>query len=156
MMIFRVLRPIFLMTSINLSHLLHIPFLKLPLHPIIRHLTRHHRHPHLLEETKTAHRTLPIADVFGREFNQRHARIFGAAGVYAVAQVAEPGADGLAVELFDARIVVGFLGAGSGDGDPILRRGVLEGYLRGGVVGEVGEFLGVGVGEEEEVGAVAL
>ena len=76
--------------------------------------------------------------------------------MHAVAQIAEPGRDGLAVELFDARVAVGGCRAGTGDGDPVLRGGVLEGYLRGGVGGKVAEFLGVVVGEEEEVGAGAL
>ena len=58
--------------------------------------------------------------------------------------------------MLDARVGVGGGGDAAGDGDPVLSRAVLEGYLGGGVVGEVAEFVGVVVGEEEEVGAVTL
>lgn len=74
----------------------------------------------------------------------------------AVAQIAEPCSKAFGVEGFDAGVVVGGGGDGAGDGDPVLRRGVLEGELGGFVVGDVGEFVGVGVGDEEEVGSFAL
>ena len=74
----------------------------------------------------------------------------------AVAQVAEPGGRAFGVEVFDAGVVVGGGDDAAGDGDPVLRGGVLKGELGGGVGGEVAEFVGVFVGEEEEVGAFAL
>lgn len=64
----------------------------------------------------------------------------------AVAQVAEPGRYGLAVELLDAGVVVGGRGDGAGDGHPVLRGAVLEGDLDCFVVFEVGEFGRVFVG----------
>lgn len=64
----------------------------------------------------------------------------------AVAQVADPGRRGLAVELLDAGVVIGGGGDGARNGDPVLRGAVLEGDLGGFVVFDVGEFGGVCVG----------
>ena len=84
-----------LLLRINLPHLLNIPLLKLPLHPIIRHAPLPHRLSHLLEEAQSPHRTLPVTDILRFDLNQRHTRIFRPAGVHAVFQVAEPGGYGL-------------------------------------------------------------
>ena len=78
------------------------------------------------------------------------------AGVDAIAEITEPGGGAAGVEVFDAGVVIGGGDDGAGDGDPVLGGGVLEGELGGLVVGEVGEFVGVFVGEEEEVGTFAL
>lgn len=64
----------------------------------------------------------------------------------AIAEVAEPGRRALGVEVLDAGVVVGGGDGGAGDGDPVLRRGVLERDLGRLVVFEVGEFVGVVVG----------
>lgn len=74
----------------------------------------------------------------------------------AVAEVAEPGLDAFGIEVLDAGVVVGSRDDGAGDGDPVLGGGVLEGELGGFVLVDVGEFGGVLVGEEEEVGSFAL
>ena len=76
--------------------------------------------------------------------------------MHAVAEVAEPGRKGLAVELFDAGVVGGGGDRCAGDGGPVLRRRVLECDLGGLVVGDVGEFGAVFVSDEEEVGSFAL
>lgn len=46
--------------------------------------------------------------------------------MHAVAEVAEPGGDGGAVELLDAGVGVGDGGGGAGYGDPVLSGGVLD------------------------------
>ena len=74
----------------------------------------------------------------------------------AVTEVAKPGGDGFGIEVLDAGVVVIRRDDGAGDGDPVLRGGVLEGELGGFVVGDVGELGRVLVGEEEEVRAFAL
>ena len=140
----------------RLPHRLNILLHQLPLHPRIRHTPRQTRLGHLLQKPQTTNRALPIADVCGLELDNGHAGVLVGAVVDAVAQVAEPGGGGCGVEVFDAGVVVGGGDDGAGDGDPVLRRGVLEGELGGFVVGEVGEFGRVFVGEEEEVGSFAL
>ena len=119
-------------------------------------MTLQDRHPYLLHEAESAHGCFPVADVLGLELDQRHTRVLWSTRMHAIAQVAHPGAENLAVERLDARVVVGGLGAGSRDRDPILIGRVLEGDLCGGTVRKIGELLGVGVGQEEEVGACAL
>ena len=76
--------------------------------------------------------------------------------MYSVTQITEPGRGALGVEIFDAGVIVGGGDGGAGDGDPVLGGGVLKGDLGGLVGGEVVEFGGVLVCEEEEVGAFAL
>lgn len=66
--------------------------------------------------------------------------------MHSIPEIAEPGGGAFGVEIFDAGVVVGGRDDGAGDGDPVLRRGVLEGEQGGGVGGEIGEFVGVGVG----------
>ena len=140
----------------RLPHRLNILLQKLPLKPRIRHTPRQTRLRHLLQEPQTAHRTLPIRNIPRLQLNERHARIVRRAVVDAIAQVAEPGGRALGVEGFDAGVVVGGGGDGAGDGDPVLGGGVLEGELGGFGVGDVGEFGGVFIGEEEKVGTFAL
>ena len=70
-----------------------------------------------------------------------------------ITQIAEPGVDALAVNLLDARVVVGNCDGLAGDADPIHVAGVLESDLGGLVVLEVFKFLGVVVGEEQEIWA---
>lgn len=55
--------------------------------------------------------------------------------MHTVAQIAEPCGCAFRVEVFDAGVVVGGRDDGAGDGDPILRGGVLEGEEGGGVGG---------------------
>ena len=73
-----------------------------------------------------------------------------------VPQIPEPSLQSRTVEILDARVVVGGLDCGARDANPILGAAVLEGDLHGGGVVDVGELLGVDVGDEEEVWAVAL
>ena len=140
----------------HLPHGLDILLRQPPLHPRVRHLPRQARLRHLLHEAQGAHRGLPVADVLGPELNDGHARVLGRAVVHAVAQVAEPGRRAFGVELLDARVVVRGRDHGAGDGDPVLGGGVLEGEVGRWVAGQVGEFVRVRVGEEEEVGSFAL
>lgn len=136
----------------RLPHRLNIFLPKLPLDAIIRDLPRERRLRDLLKEPQRADRALPIADVIGLDLDDGHAGVVGAAVVDAVTEVAEPGGDGAGVEVLDAGVVVGGGDDGAGDGDPVLGRGVLEGDLGDGFVGNVAEFVGVFVREEEEVG----
>ena len=76
--------------------------------------------------------------------------------MHSIAQIAKPSFSSSAPEVLDAGIVVGSRGRDASDADPVLGGGVLEGELGGLVVGEVGEFVGVGVSKEEEVRAGAL
>lgn len=115
-------------------HRLNILRQKLPLKPRIRHLPRQRCLRHLLQEPQTAHCSLPIANVIRLDLNERHAWIIGGAVVYAVAQISEPGAGEFGGEVFDAGVVVGGCRGGPGDGDPVLRGGVLKGDLGGFVV----------------------
>ena len=130
----------------RLPHRLDVLLQQLPLHPCIRHLSRQSRLRDLLHEPQRTHLTLPVADVLGLDLDQRHARVVGGAVVDAIAEVAEPGGGALGVEVLDAGVRVGGRGGGAGDGDPVLRGGVLEGDLGGLVVVEVGELVGVLVG----------
>lgn len=148
--------PFFFSSRRCLPHSLNIVLTKLPLNARIRHLPRQTRLRHLLNKTQTPDRTLPIRDIFSLKIDDSHTRIFIGAIVDAIAKITEPGCGSFGVEVLDARVVVGGGDDGAGDGDPVLRRGVLEGELGGWVVGEVGEFGGVFVGEEEEVGTFAL
>lgn len=70
----------------------------------------------------------------------------------AVAEVAEPGTEGGRVVPVDEG-AVRHDGGGAGDGGP-LANGVDEGDVYVGVLGELVDFVGVGVCEEEKVGAV--
>jgi hypothetical protein len=91
------------------------------------------------------------------DLNQLHPGILGPASVHAIAQVSEPGFGALGPDLFDARVRVVGRDALAGHGDPVLVAGVEEGDVCfGRSVFEVVEFLAVGVGEEEEVGAGAF
>lgn len=84
--------------------------------------------------------------------NQLHARILRAASVHAVLEVAEPGRRAFAPDLFDARVGVGGDDGFARHGDPVLVAGVGEGNAGLGLaLLEVGEFLAVRVGQEEEV-----
>ena len=74
----------------------------------------------------------------------------------AIAQIAEPSGCAFGIEIFDAGVRVGGGGHRAGDGDPVLGGRVLEGQVGGLVVGEVFKFVGVLVGEEEEIGSFAL
>ena len=123
-----------------LPHLLNILLQKLSLHPIVRHLPRKSRHPYLLKEPQRSHRALPITHILGLHLNNGHSWIIWPPSVHTIPQIAEPGRDGLTVELFDTGIRVGGGGTGSRNADPVLGGAVLEGYLRGGVGGKVGEF----------------
>lgn len=118
----------------------------MPLNPRIRHLTRDGRLPHLLQKPQHTNLALPVANILGLDLDQAHAWVVGGAIVDAIAEVAEPGRRGLGVEVLDAGVVVGGGDGGAGDGDPVLRRGVLERDLGRLVVFEVGEFVGVVVG----------
>ena len=140
----------------SLPHHLNILLTQLSQNPRIRHSTPRTRHRNLLHKPQRPHRTLPITNVFRLDLNYRHARILRRPIMHAIAQVAEPGRRTFGVKLFDAGIGGGRRRACAGYGDPVLRRGVLESYLCGAVVGEVGEFVGVRVGKEEEVGSFAL
>ncbi len=133
--------------SIRLPHDLDILLQKLPLIPRVGHTPHQSRLRHLLKKPNARHLTLPISDILRFDLDERHARIVGAAVVAAVvdavAQVAEPGRGGLAVDLLDAGVVVGGGGDGARDGSPVLRGAVLEGNLGGIVVFDVREFGGV-------------
>jgi len=76
--------------------------------------------------------------------------------VNTISQVTKPRLNRRAVQLLDAGVRVGDCGGLSGDGDPVLSRRVLESDLDLLVGLEVLEFLGVVVGEVEEVRAGAL
>ena len=144
------------LSSRRLPHRLDILLIKLPLHPRIRHLPSQTRLGHLLQKPQSANRSFPIANMLCLDLNKRHARVLRRTIVDAVAQVTEPGGRAFGVEVLDTGVVGRGGHGGAGDGDPVLRGGVLKGDEGGFVVGEVGEFVGVDVGEEEEVGALAL
>lgn len=110
----------------------------------------------LLNEAWESRGTLPVGDVVGLDLNQGHAGVLGHAGVYSIAQIAEPGVDTLAVDLLDARIVIGGCDGLARDADPGHIAGVLKGDLGSLVVLEIRELLGVLVGKEEEVGPDAF
>lgn len=88
----------------------------------------------------------------GLNLNQLHARILRAASVHSVLEVAEPRGRAFAPDLFDARVGVGGDDGLARHGDPVLVAGVGEGNAGLGLaLLEVGEFLAVRVGQEEEV-----
>jgi hypothetical protein len=94
---------------------------------------------------------------FRPNLNQLHPRVLGPASVHSIAQVPEPSLGALGPDFFDARIRGVRGDALARDGDPVLVAGVEEGDVCfGRSVFEVVEFLAVGVGEEEEVGAGAF
>ena len=127
----------------RLPHLLNITLPKLPVQPRTRHTARQRPHRHLLRKPQRRHRALPIHNVLTLHLDQRHARILRRAGVDAVAQVAEPGAQAGVIELLDARVRVGHGGGFARDAGPVLRGAVLERDLACLGVLEVGELLGV-------------
>ncbi len=133
-------------SGICLPHSLNVLLHQLPLIASIGHTAHQSSLRHLLCKTEARYRALPIADVLRLDLDKRHTRVVSGTIVDAVAQVAKPGGDWLAVELLDAGVVVGGCGDGTGDGNPILRGAVLEGDLRGLIVLDVGEFGGVFIG----------
>lgn len=108
----------------------------------------------LLDETKTSDGLHPVDNVGRLNLNDGHARVLGLAGVDAITKVTEPSGNLGGVELLHEVGCVGDLGGVTSNADPVLGAGVLEGDLALLGVLEVGELLGVGVGEVEEVGAV--
>lgn len=96
-----------------------------------------------------------MSDIGRLELDERDAWVVSRGIVDAIAQVAVPDGRGLAEQLFNAG-VGGASASDAGYGCPVLGGGVLEGELDGGGVFEVAKFVRVVVGEEEEVGAVAL
>ena len=139
-----------------MSHLLDILLRKFSLHPRVGHLPRQRPHTHLFHEPQGRDRAFPVRDVLRLDLDQRHARVLRGAGVHAVPQIAEPGAQARVVDLLDAGVLVGDGGGGAADADPVVGAGVLEGDLDRLFVLEVGELLRVLVGDEEKVRAVPL
>ena len=92
----------------------------------------------------------------GLYFDQTHSWVLCTAIVYAVSHITEPCGSASAPNFLDPRIGVGSSGGCARHGDPILRLGVLEGNIDFLVGFDILEFLGVRVGEEEEVGAGAF
>ena len=141
--------------SLRLPQGLNVLALKPPVQPSHSDLSRRRRNSRLFHETHTAHSALPMRDISRLQFDEGDAWVIGGGIVDAIAQVAVPDGRALAEQFLDAG--VGGAGAGrAGNGGPILGGGVLEGELDGGGVFEVVELVRVIVGEEKEVGAVAL
>ena len=63
----------------------------------------------------------------GLNLNELHPRILRLASVYAIAQVAEPGARAPAPDLLDSGVFVAGGDSLAGDGNPVLVAAVLEG-----------------------------
>jgi len=136
--------------------MLEILLCQLSLHPGGGDLARHACHCYLRQETHAGDRALPVRNVICLELDQRHSGVARRSIVHSITQVPEPCTRSLAVDLFDSRIFV----VGHGDlathADPVLAGRVLERDLGRLVVFKVGELFGMGVGKEEEVGAVAF
>ncbi len=139
-----------------LPSMLEILLCQLPLHPGDGDLARHACHCYLRQKTHAGDCALPVRNVICTEFDQRHSGIARRPIVHSVTQVAEPCTRSLAVDLFDPRVFVVGHGNLATHADPVLAGGVLEGHLGRLVVFKIGELCGMGVGKEEEVGAVAL
>ena len=137
-------------------HRLNILLHQLPLHAGVSHLPRQARLRDLLHKPQSPNRSFPIADILSLELNDGHAWIIRSAIMDTIAQIAEPSGSAFRIEVFDPGVGVGGGGYGAGDGDPVLGGRILEGQVSGLVVGEVFKFVGVLVGEEEEIGSFAL
>jgi len=129
---------------------------QLSLHPGGGDLARHACHCYLRQKSHACDRALPVRNVVCLELDQRHSGVARRPIVHSIAQVPEPCTRSLAVDFFDSRVVVAGHGNLATHADPVLAGGVLEGHLGRLVVFKIGELFGMGVGKEEEVGAVAL
>ena len=96
-----------------------------------------------------------MCDIGRLELDERDAWVVRGSVVDTIAQVAVPDGSALAEQLFNTG-VGGATFSGTGNGSPVLGGGVLEGELDGGGVFEVAKFVRMIVGEEEEVGPIAL
>ena len=139
-----------------LPHRLYVILNKLPLLPRLRHRPHQRRLPHLLHKPQSPHRSLPIANIPRLHLNECHPRIISRTIMFSITQVSKPCGCGFIPDIFDARVGIGGGGYGARDGYPVLVGTVLEGEERAGGGGDVAEFCGVPVGEEEEVWAYAL
>ena len=141
--------------SLRLPQGVNVLALEPPVQPGHSDLARGSRDSRLFHEPHTTHGTLPMCNIGRLEFDEGDAWVVSGGIVDTIAQVAVPDGCALAEQFLDAG--VGGAGASrASDGSPVLGGGVLEGELDGGGVFEVVELVRVVIGEEEEVGAVAL
>lgn len=139
-----------------LPRMLEILLCQLSLHPGGGDLARHACHCYLRQKTHAGDRALPVRNIIGLELDQRHSGVARRPIVHPISQVPEPCTRAFAVDFFDSRVFVVGHGNLATHADPVLAGGVLEGHLGRLVVFKIGELFGMGVGKEEEVGAVAL
>ena len=164
--------------TITLPSLLDLIALDLAQRASNSNTARQIRARNLLHEPESADLVLPVSNIYNKkiqsaclsskpqrleeltlrpDLNQFHPGIFRPTSVHSISQISKPGLGPLGPDFFDARVRVVARHALAGDGDPVLVAGVEEGDGRfGRAVLEVVEFLGVCVGEEEEVGAGAF
>lgn len=129
---------------------------QLSLHPGGGDLARHACHCYLGQKAHAGDRALPVRNVVCLEFDQRHSGVARCPIMHSITQIPEPCTRPLAVDIFDSRIFIAGHGNLATHADPVLAGRVLEGDLGRLVLFEIGELFRVGVGQEEEVGAVAL